>query len=402
MKNTSLVCTNCKKKYPADKIKYNCTDCGEPVEVELISSGVIDRDKNSFGQSTFERYKSFYPYFEIDNALTLGTGFTPLLKYKFDDIDIDNIYVKNETSNPTWSFKDRGTALGIMHAKELGFKKIGTVSSGNMAVSVAAFGKNANLDTLILVNHELSREKSNPINIYGARLIKVEGDYSDLYLESIRVSEIDDRYFINSDVPFRIEGYKTLAFELYEQLNGIIPDYIAIPVSAGGHLRGIDKGFKELEASGIVDKVPGFIVCQPEGCHPIVKAFVNGDEKISKFNKTHTIAHATENAFPPSGNQVLRILGENNGLAVKVTDEEILFSQSKLAEKGIFVQPASAMSVAGVKKLLNSGQISASDTIVCVVTGSGLKYTQVFDLYDFKEEKCKLDELVGIIVKKEI
>jgi len=383
-------------------MKYNCTDCGEPLEVELISSGIIDADENSLRQSTFERYKSFFPYFKIDNSLTLGVGFTPLLKCKFDDIDIENIYVKNETSNPTWSFKDRGTALGIMHAKELGYKKIGTVSSGNMAVSVAAFGRNANLDTLILVNHELSEEKANPIRVYGARLINVEGDYSELYSESINISEKDNRYFINSDVPFRIEGYKTLAFEVYEQLNGIIPDYIAIPVSAGGHLRGIDKGFRELKASGIVDKVPKLIVCQPEGCHPIVKAFEDGNEKISKFNKTHTIAHATENAFPPSGNQVLRMIKENDGLAVRVTDEEILISQNKLAGKGIFVQPASAMPIAGIKKLLDAGKLKSSDTIVCVVTGSGLKYTKVFDLYNFKEEKCKLEELAKILINGEV
>lgn len=282
---------------------------------------------------------------------------------------------------------------GIMHAIKSGFKRIGTVSTGNMATSVAAYGAMAGLETIILVNKNIAAEKLNPIAIYNPTLIKVDGDYSSLYFESLEIGRESNVYFINSDVPMRVEGYKTIAFEICEQLKFEIPDYVVVPTSAGGNIRGIEKGFREFKACGLIDKIPKFICAQASGCSPIANAYKTGADTITKVEAPKTIAHAIENPFPPSGNSVLRLLKKNGGTAVGVTDEEILEAQSLLAQEGIFVQPASAVSLAAVRKLVEQKYLDYNESIVCILTGSGLKYTAALEKHNLSALECKLEDL---------
>ena len=400
MNKEKLVCTNCGESYDKETKNFRCDKCGEPIELEEVKEGKIS-DGNLLGQTLLERYKDFYPSLSTENNFSLNEGFTSLVSV--DDMakeyGISGLFFKNETQNPTWSFKDRGTVTGVLRAMNLGYKKIGTVSTGNMATSVAAYGARAGLDTYILVKKGIAEEKLKPIAIYGAKLIEVEGDYSKLYDESLAIGHENDIYFINSDVPYRVEGYKTMAFEICEQLGFEAPDYVIVPTSAGGDIRGIEKGFREFYKLGLIDKLPKMVAVQASGCSPIYNAFREGKLEISRVADPETIAHAIENPYPPSGNQVLRMLKKNGGLALGVDDVDILKSQKKLASLGLFVQPASATSLAAVEKLYKEKLLKESDNIVCVLTGSGLKYTAALDEHDLDVYTCKLEELNDFIKK---
>lgn len=400
MNKEKLVCTNCGESYDKETKNFRCDKCGEPIELEEVKEGKIS-DGNPLGQTLLERYKDFYPSLSTENNYSLNEGFTSLVSVEdmAKEYGISGLYFKNETQNPTWSFKDRGTVTGVLRAINLGYKKIGTVSTGNMATSVAAYGARAGLDTYILVKKGIAEEKLKPIAIYGAKLIEVEGDYSKLYDESLAIGHENDIYFINSDVPYRVEGYKTMAFEICEQLGFEAPDYVIVPTSAGGDIRGIEKGFREFYKLGLIDKLPKMVAVQASGCSPIYNAFREGKLEISRVADPETIAHAIENPYPPSGNQVLRMLKKNGGLALGVDDVDILKSQKKLASLGLFVQPASATSLAAVEKLYKEKLLKESDNVVCVLTGSGLKYTAALDEHDLDVYTCKLEELNDFIKK---
>jgi len=400
MKNLKMVCTSCGKDYPLDTIVSRCEDCGEPVEVELIRDGKINQE-NILNQNILERYADFFPFLEIDKNLSLGEGFTSLIKGNISskELGFKEILFKNEGQNPTWSFKDRGTLLGVQHAIKLGYKKIGTVSTGNMAVSVAAYGSKVGLETFILVKDNLATEKLNPIAIYNPHLIKVEGDYGQLYFDSLDIGKKNNIYFINSDVPFRVEGSKTIAYEICEQMKFNIPDYIVVPTSAGGNIRGIIKGFEEFKEVGLIKNIPKIICAQASGCSPITNSFNRGELTVNRIKNPNTIAHAIENPYPPSGNQVLRKIKQYGGICVSVDDDSIIKGQELLARDGIFGQPASAVPVAAIKKLKEEGILKGDESIVCIVTGSGLKYTAAFEKHNLKHYNVEIGNLKTFIKK---
>ncbi len=280
----------------------------------------------------------------------------------------------------------------------MGYKRIGAVSTGNMAVSVAAYGAKAGLQTFILVSAKLPAEKLTPIAVHNPILIQVDGDYGQLYFDSLEISKRHDIYFINSDVPFRVEGSKTIAFEICEQMNFTVPDYVIVPTSSGGNIRGILKGFEEFKSCGLIKNVPKIICAQASGCSPIYTAYIRNEECITRVENPHTIAHALENPYPPSGNDVLRKIRRNGGLCVAVSEEEMLQAQQRLAKTaGIFGQPAAAVPLAAVKKLRKDKFFTAKDTIVCIVTGSGLKYMAVLEKRSFKIHTCRLEDLNKLI-----
>lgn len=398
MTKPHLICTKCKKTFPIDQIYPRCDICNEPLELEKVRTGKIHKG-NILNQTILERYAAFFPFTRIDKAISLHEGFTPLVESPglSSELGIKNILFKNESQNPTWSFKDRGTISGIQHAIGLGYKRIGTVSTGNMAVSVAAYGAKTGLKTLILVSTSLPPEKLNPIAIYDPILLRVSGDYAKLYFDSLEIGKQNDLYFINSDVPFRVEGYKTIAFEICEQMNFEAPDCVVVPTSSGGNIRGILKGFEEFKLCGLIDKVPKMVCAQASGCSPIYNAYISNAEVISRVENPHTIAHAIENPYPPSGNEVLRRIRENGGTVVAVTDEEILVAQEQLAKIGIFAQPASAVPLASVKKLKKQNFIGENDAVVSIVTGSGLKDTTVLEKHNLRILDCESEDLSKLI-----
>lgn len=398
MKKIQLVCTHCGQPYAIEQSYPRCNLCHEPLELELVTSGHICED-NILQQTFLTRYADFYPFLKADLKLSLGEGFTPCLSAPelATKNNLKSLAFKNETLNPTWSFKDRGTLVALQHAVKLGYRKIGTVSTGNMAASVAAYGAHAGLETYILVNDTISPEKLNPIAIYGAHLIKVKGDYGALYEQSLQIGQAHDIYFMNSDVPFRIEGSKSIAFEICEQLNFDVPDYVVIPTSAGGNLRGILKGFVEFKACGLIDRIPTIICAQSTGCAPIHTAFSQHHQQITHFGATNTIAHGIENPSPPSGNEVLRQLERHHGITVTVDNTQILAAQREMAHTGIFGQPASAVPLASIIKLRQAGLIKQNASVVCIVTGSGLKYTAAFQQHSLNSYHTNLENLSEFI-----
>lgn len=381
-----LVCTKCGKNYSLETPQQRC-DCGAPLEVETMTG--VPRE----GRTIWERYQEFFPLqFKFDYSL--GEGNTPLSKAQHLSNKLNvKLYLKNETTNPTWSFKDRGTFVGIHQVLKLGMERIGTVSTGNMAESVAAYGTHFDFDTTVLVSADISDEKLVPIAIHDPRLIKVRGDYGQLYYRSLEVGRERDIYFINSDNPFRIEGYKTISFEIAEEK---MPDYVIVPTSSGGLFRGMTKGFIELKKRGIIEILPTMVCVQAEGCAPIYQAFKDKRTEITRVEHPHTIAHAIANPYPPSGNDVLRKLRKYDGICTAVSDEAIFQAQKDLAREGIFVQPASTVGIAALKKLRKSGYIKANAKVVCILTGAGLK-----DLGGVKEipepEACNLKDLQQVL-----
>ncbi len=398
MKNIGLNCTKCGKQFSSKAMNFRCDICDEPLELEEVKTGKITAG-NVLNQNILERYSDFFPFLDLTDGISLGEGFTSLIESTdiAEEVRVKGLYFKNESQNPTWSFKDRGTFVAVQHAIKLGYKKIGTVSSGNMAPSVAAYGAKSDLEAFIFVMKEIPPEKINPIAIYNPTLVKVNGNYEDLYSKSFKIGEQNDIYFMNSDVPFRIEGSKTIAFEICEQLNFEMPDYVVIPTSSGGNTRGIEKGFREFKNAGLIDRIPKIICAQASGCAPIVAAYDKGQEKVHKFENANTLAHAIENPFPPSGNQVLRMLKENGGIAIGVTDKEIIDAQGILAREGIFIQPASAVPLAAVIKLRNQNYLNGTEKIVCIATGSGLKYTAAFEKHNLNSIECDIEELSSVI-----
>ncbi|KYZ77994.1 threonine synthase [Anaerosporomusa subterranea] len=394
MKNLPLVCTKCGKSFRMENLQYRCDLCNEPLEVELLTCGKIS-DGNLLTQTMLERYAEFLPFASLDRDISLGEGFTPLIQSESlaEKLGIGELYLKNEAQNPTWSFKDRGTVAGVQHARKLGYKRIGTVSTGNMASSVAAYARKAGMEAFIFVSKNIAAEKINPIAIYNPHLIRVDGDYGNLYYESLKIGQTNQIYFINSDATFRIEGSKTIAFEICEQLHFDMPDYVIIPTSAGGNLRGIEKGFREFHACGLIENVPKIICAQASGCSPICNAFHAKQEEVSRVLDPHTIAHGIENPFPPSGNQTLRLLKRTGGFAVAVPDDATIKAQAMLAEIGLFVQPESAVPIAAIQKLRSENYLTGKEKIVSIITGSGLKFTEALTHHTLTSVECKLEDI---------
>lgn len=369
----TLECLFCQKKYPLDIFYPFCPECQEPL---LCPTPQKKRTISMEKSSPLEKFLDFLPLSQVNPSLSLGEGSTPLVKLDriTKKFNLPPVFVKNEAVNPTLSFKDRGTAVAIQKAAAMEIQRVGTVSTGNMASSTAAFGAKAGLKTLVLLKEDTPLDKLLTAAIHDPILIKVKGDYGDLFYKSFSVGKKHNIYFMNSVDPFRIEGYKITGFEIFLQLKHQIPRFLFIPVSAGGHLTGLIRAFMDLKQEGFIQDFPTVVGVQAQGCSPIVRAYASGELKVKRIKKAETIAHAISNPDPPGGNIALKLIRDTNGMLIDVTDEDILESQKILAElEGIFCQPASATVLAGLLKLSQKIKFKEKNPIVLIITGSGLK-----------------------------
>ncbi|MDI3534321.1 MAG: threonine synthase [Thermosediminibacterales bacterium] len=314
------------------------------------------------------RYYDFLPVSKKTPIITLNEGNTPLIRAKYIEKLLGDVelYLKYEGLNPTGSFKDRGMTMAVSKAKEEGSSAVICASTGNTSASAAAFAARAGMKCIVLIpNKNIALGKLAQAITYGAQVIAVNGNF-DMALKMVR--EIASKHpitLVNSINPMRIEGQKTAAFEVCDQLEDA-PDYLAIPVGNAGNITAYWKGFKEYKNADKIKKLPKMLGFQAAGAAPIVEGKI--------VEKPETIATAIKIGNPASWKGAEEAIKSSQGLIDKVTDEEILEAYKLLASKeGVFVEPASAASVAGVLKIARSGFFEPNSRIVCVVTGHGLK-----------------------------
>jgi threonine synthase len=289
--------------------------------------------------------------------------------------------VKNEGENPTGSFKDRGMTVAISKARELGKRKVVCASTGNTAASLAAYSARAGLECIVFVPAgKVAGGKMLQVIMHGARIFQVKGDF-DQAMKTVEELTMKRKnfYLMNSLNPYRLEGQKTLAFEVSDQL-GETPEALVLPVGNGGNISAIWKGFNEYHELDMIDNRPHMLGIQAVNAAPIAHAIRSKQQLINPIKKPRTIATAIQIGSPVNSPKVLEAIKESHGTADTVTDTEILNAQKTLASlEGIFVEPASAASIAGLETLRNSGEIDRADLIVCVTTGHGLKDPSIID-----------------------
>lgn len=373
-----LRCFSCGRVCLEEESTTACPVCQMPLEVRYDYDYIRARlNRYSLKSSPIKalKYLDFYPIRNLDLVVSLDEGGTPLYRCRRlgERTSLRKLYIKNEGANPTGVFKDRGTLVDITKAKEMGAKAVCVASTGNMAASVAAYASVAGLPCYVLVPEGTPIGKMSQALSYGARLLQVRGTYNDA---ARLTEEISRRYgfYLAGDYAFRVEGQKSQAFEIIEQLDWHSPAVVIVPMGAGTNLAALWKGFKEFYELGLIDRFPRIIGVQPEGCQPIVAAFNQGLNKIVPVEKPSTVASAVAAGDPQDGVKALAALRESGGCVVALTDEEILEAQQQLARsESIFVEPAGAIPIAALNPLIMTGRIRPDEVVVCLATGSGLK-----------------------------
>jgi threonine synthase len=356
-----------------------CELCFGPVEVAYDYDAIrplVSREAIAAGPQTIWRYRALLPV-EDEAIVETYAGCTPLVKA--DNLGrlfgLNQLYVKNDTVNPTFSFKDRPVAIAVTRARAFGFDTFACASTGNLAASVAAAGARANMRAVVFIPADLEPSKIVNIGIYDPTLVAVHGNYDDV---NRLCSEIADKYgwaFANINVrPYYAEGSKTLAFEVAEQLGWRAPDHAIVPTGSGSMFTKIHKGFHELHKVGLIAApATRMTVAQATGCAPVVEAFDRRTLNVAPV-KPDTVAKSLAIGNPADGYYSLKIVKESGGWAVAVSDAEVVEAMKLLAQtEGIFAETAGGVSVAVTRKLAESGRIGPDEVTVIYVTGNGLK-----------------------------
>src|SRR5271167_3230390 len=393
---THLQCKECKAEYPLQAL-YVCERCFGPLEVAYDHGRLIGRDLNELrrriqaGPQNIWRYADFLPLVggppgpsgRLASRVGLPAGCTPLIRADrlAQRLGLREVWVKNDTANPTHSFKDRVVSVAVTRARELGFEVIACASTGNLANSVAAHGAALGLESYVFIPADLEEQKVLATGVYGTKLVAVQGTYDDVNRLCTELSAERDWAFVNVNLrPYYAEGSKTLAFEIAEQLGWELPDRCVVPVASGSLFTKIAKGFEEWRELGLLDdasgkapELPRMNGAQAEGCSPVASAFAEGHE-VCRPVKPETIAKSLAIGNPADGPYALELARRTGGGVDSVTDDEIREGISLLARTtGIFTETAGGVTTATLAKLAARGDISAQDSVVLVITGDGLK-----------------------------
>jgi len=374
------ICVGCRQEIPIDVFHYTCPDCGSNLDLGYDYDRIRTRwTKSILAENTDRslwRYFPLLPVQQMAKNLTLQVGGTPLIKAQrlVTELGFEEIWIKDDTRNPSASLKDRASALAVQHASELGLTTIVAASTGNAAASLAAISANADTRAIIFAPATAPLAKLTQILQYGAILVPVDGNYDRAFDLAWQASEKFGWYNRNTGInPILVEGKKTVAFEIAEQLGWNVPDYVLVPAGDGCILSGVYKGFFDLMQLGWIEKMPKLVAIQAAGSAAIVNAF-QANENSPTAVHAHTIADSIAVDLPRDGEKALIALRDSEGFGVTVKDDDILIAQSELARlTGVFAEPASAAAYAGLKACRESGQIPLPSRVVLLATGSGLK-----------------------------
>ena len=396
-----LKCRECAREYPPEALNA-CEYCFGPLEVVYdyaTISEVVSHQRFSEGPLSIWRYRDLLPA-ESDDPVDIMAGFTPLIKSRRlgKRLGLRNLYIKNDSVNPSFSFKDRVVSVAATKAVEFGFETLACASTGNLACSVAAHAARAGVEAVVFIPSDLERGKIIGAAIYGPTLVSVDGTYDEV---NRLCSEIADNYhwaFVNINMrPFYAEGSKTLAYEVAEQLDWRIPDHVVIPSASGAMFTKIWKGFNELACLGLLDGVdaasfgadqntahhPAVVtkmhMTQAAGCAPIVTAWESGQAHIRPV-RPDSLAKSLAIGNPADGIYAVRVINKSGGSAYAVPEEDIVEGIKLLAEtEGIFTETAGGVVVSGLKNLADSGAIKPDELTVVYITGNGLKTQEAVD-----------------------
>jgi len=380
MQKTYLRCRECKKEYDST-FKYICDECFGPLDVHYHFPSLT---KNTFvnREQTYWRYFELLPITDKSNIVSINAGMTPLVKAEKlgKVIGLNNLYIKNDSVNPTFSFKDRPAGVAVSKAKEFGLESVGCASTGNLASATAAHAAKAGFPCYIFAPSDIEHAKIAQALSYGSHYIAVDGTYDDANRIAAQVGDSKGVGIVNINMrSYYVEGSKTLAYEVAEQLNWQVPDQLIVPTGSGAMLNAICKGFEELETVSLVNQVSQMHMncAQANGCAPIVNAFKKNSTDVVPVESPDTVAKSLAIGDPGDGRYVLKRLKQFNGIAEESNNKEILDAILLLAKtEGIFTEPAGGVSVAVLKKMVEQGQIDKNEITVCYVTGNGLKATE--------------------------
>jgi threonine synthase len=375
-----LRCRECGRSYPAEAL-HVCDFCFGPLEVtydyEQIASRV-SRASIEAGPLSIWRYAELLPV-RGDASIDLGAGYTPLVRADrlAAELGLGELWLKDDTRNPTGSFKDRVVSVALSKARELGLKVAACASTGNLANSVAAHAARAGMESYVFIPSDLEEVKIAMSAVFHGHLIAVEGSYDDVNrLCAELASEHLDWAFVNVNVrPYYSEGSKTLAFETAEQLGWMAPDHVVVPIASGSQLTKIHKGFHELGLTGLIDDGDSVRVsgAQAEGCSPVATAFAEGSDHIRPV-RPDTIAKSLAIGNPADGFYALEVVRKSGGAIASVSDEEIRDGIRLLARtEGIFAETAGGVTIAVLAKLAAQGVVRRDERVVAMITGNGLK-----------------------------
>lgn len=373
-----LKCKECGELYPAKAI-HVCEFCFGPLEVDYNYDFIkrsLTRAKIESGPHTLWRYWDLLPV-DTDNVVSIHEGMTPLFHAKNlgRALGLNNLFIKNDSVNPTYSFKDRVVSVALSRARELGFDTVACASTGNLAGAVAAYGASAGFKTFVFMPADLEAGKIVGAGVYDPVVVGVRGNYDEVNRLCAEVADTHKWAFVNVNVrPYYSEGSKTLGFETAEQLNWRAPDHCVVPAASGSLLTKIYKGLKEFEMLGLIPKhKTRMSVAQAEGCAPVATA-VREKTDVVRPVRPRTIAKSLAIGNPADGPYASRIVMDTHGAADTATDEEIVEGIRLLARtEGLFTETAGGVTVAVLKKLAASGRISADELVVAYITGNGFK-----------------------------
>ena len=379
-KVTFLRCRECGRQFEPIAL-HVCDFCFGPLDVAYDYDAIaqtITRASIESGPRTLWRYRDLLPV-DDERPVDLGAGWTPLVKADrlAAHLGLTELYLKNDTVNPTGSFKDRVVSVALTKARELGFKVAACASTGNLANAVAAHAAKAGMASVVLIPSNLEQAKIKMTSIYGGTVVTVDGTYDDVNrLCAELASELGAWAFVNVNVrSYYAEGSKTLAFETAEQLGWEVPDHVVVPIASGSQLTKIRKGFTELGAVGLVGDTSGLRIsgAQALGCSPVATAIAEGTEEVRPV-KPDTIAKSLAIGNPADGYYAVKAINETSGGCAAVTDDEILAGIGLLARtEGIFAETAGGVTIASLVQLVERGVISRDERVVCMITGHGLK-----------------------------